>query len=599
MRRLVGLRVARARRRRREQLISSLVAQSPGDSTEHEVARLLPPRSAWSQYRPRRRERRDWGGQGPALVQRALVRGVLSELRRPSPRFRWVERLRSFVEEVQSTAAAWRPGRPFVPQQVVAIPKARAGNGERYRIVVAYSLRDTMICGGFAGYLRDLVEPLLGPTVLAFRGPRDRWQRDWTEADAPFLPQGVSPRAPVTHHDAIRLIEHVRRQAGDGSLWVSECDIEKFFDVVEHAVVREQLDELLPGGLRATDPRFQDFLDSFLDGYTYPRTARPRALQQLAAQGVSRPVLADPAAIRAKRGMPEISGSIGVPQGSALSCVLANVVLSAADAAVQDAMGSDGETSLYVRYCDDVVLLSREREACVEGMAAYTAALDRLRLPCHPPQPVPRYTPGFWSRKSKLTYCWGIGERDVPWLAFVGYQLHRGGRVRVRRATIDRELAKQRAVVRDLAARIQAELARARAGGRSSIPLPSLGFITRSVEQHLVAIGVGYPCPNTARPSPQSVSWVAGFEVLDELPVDRDWLRDLDRGRRAALAELRARLLAGAARGELQLGASAAPERLAGSGPRRSRGRGYRDGPELSYFRGFAGPEPDEDRSPH
>jgi len=580
------MRLARARRQRRDQLISALIAQAPGDAVDDDVSRLLPPRNAWHHYRPRRRERRDWEGQGPALLQKSLIRGVLRELRRPRPRYRWVERLHAFIEDVRAAALRWRPGTLFVPRQVVAIPKGRAGNGERYRVVVVYSLRDTMVCGGFAAHLRETVEPFLAPTVLAFRGPRDRWGRDWTGVDRPFLPEGVETRSPVTHHDAVRLIERFRRLAGGEEIWAAEADIEKFFDVVEHAVVRRELDSILPDGLRSTDTRFQDFLDSFLDGYTFPGTARPLALQQLERQGVPRPRLADPHRIRAATAMPAVVGAIGIPQGSALSCILANVVLSAADRAVEDTMGLDGETSLYVRYCDDVVLLARDRQTCEAGMTAYTETLAQLRLPCHEPKPVPRYSRGFWSGKSKLPYQWGSGDTQIPWLAFVGYQLHREGRIRVRRATIDRELKKQRSVVREIAGRLQNELDRVRKVGGTAVDLPSLQFITRSVEQHLVAIGVGYPCPNSVRPSRRSVSWVAGFELFREFPVDRDWLRDLDRGRKAALSELRGRLQAGAQRGEFQLGAIRAPERVREGKTRPSGSAGYRDCASLSYFRG-------------
>src|SRR5690606_31211487 len=102
---------------------------------------------------------------------------------------------------------------------------------------------------------------------------------------------------------------------------------------------------------------------------------------------------------------------------------------------------------------------------CREACDTYVSSLQRLRLPHHSLRSVDRY-PGsrgskgggpntfFWDTKSKAPYVWGDqgsgSGASVPWLAFVGYQIRRDGRVRVRKASIDKELYKQRRVATDI-----------------------------------------------------------------------------------------------------------------------------------------------------
>src|SRR5205085_613777 len=90
------------------------------------------------------------------------------------------------------------------------------------------------------------------------------------------------------------------------------------------------------------------------------------------------------------------SRNIGVPQGGAVSCVISNLVLDLADkriAAVKEQLGGD---ATYLRFCDDMILLSSSKSACRTAFETYLRTLEDLKLPYHPPHKVTFYDSEFW-----------------------------------------------------------------------------------------------------------------------------------------------------------------------------------------------------------
>ena len=69
---------------------------------------------------------------------------------------------------------------------------------------------------------------------------------------------------------------------------------------------------------------------------------------------------------------------LGVPQGGALSCIIANVVLDSVDrAAGLDVPHPD---KLFVRYGDDILLMHRSRKECEKLIEAYAEQLKKHKL---------------------------------------------------------------------------------------------------------------------------------------------------------------------------------------------------------------------------
>jgi hypothetical protein len=523
-------RIALARKNRQGQFPARAAglpvnSEQMDDPWQRELRELLPPRRHWPHAT--RRERCESKDRAETAVK-TLTWYVLRALSEDEPTYSWTKRLRRFLDGCKRDALSWDGSMVHKPRSIVPIPKERPGSGQKYRVVVTYSLRDGIIASGFAAYLGNAIDGALGDCCFASR-PRQNGKAK-------------------SHHDAVvGFREFAGQISKQTALWVAECDIQGFFDSVPHKVARARLRTMSAKTGATLDKRASAFLTSFLAGYDY-LSARKKATRQLRAQHVDRPILFKPKATLVKAGIEfDSQERHGIPQGSPLSGVIANAVLAAADDACLNELRGNGRWH-YARYCDDILLVSTDRGTCRLALRAYRRELRRLGLAHHRAVKVLPYCgrnmKRFWEGKSKRPYLWRSGETGpgVPWIGFLGYQLKRDGMLRIRRASIQREIAKQRKAVDDVIRCIRS--ARAKVPHRASHQIAPTRRIEHRVLMHLVAMGVGFPSGHSTSPPPYSLSWCNAYPLLQSGPVDLAPLEDLDRGRTLAMKVLRGKLVA-------------------------------------------------------
>lgn len=513
----------------------------------------------------------------PAATASLLAKFSITQLQSNPGRYQWSRNLRTFIDNVGQQVLGWSADHPFEPAEILPIPKKKPGSRQPYRVLARYSLTDSVISGAFSAYLRALIDPLLDKHCYAFRLPRNG--------------------SPLTHHDAVRdLRTFAVGQRARINLWVAECDIQGFFDAVSHDVAKAAVSGLLAERDVAIDPRLGAFMQSFLTGFEYEK-ARTLAEARLTAKGVANPVLFDPRSKINALNIPLPDGTrLGIPQGSAFSCIVANAVLSAADRRSRVRIGSHART-FYARYCDDIIVVSTNRRVATTALSGYMASLRDLKLPFHSPQVVttpasPRWwrtrsgrSAGrlFWKAKSKKPYLWTPPGATTgwPWIAFLGYHLRRDGKLRVRQSSVEKEVAKQRKAVDDILGGMCRSAWKRRDGHPHQIPRTPQ--ILQAATMHMVSIGVGYPVEHSIRPMENSVCWANGFKLLREGHFDSRALQTLDRGRGRALGALLGRV-AGLLRGGI------AKERKEKQPRNRSKGKQFRlsfAGRPLSYVAQF------------
>lgn len=139
---------------------------------------------------------------------------------------------------------------------------------------------------------------------------------------------------------AVARVESLLR---DGYQWIVEADIDSFFDHIDHPLLLARLDRLCPG-----EP----------------------LLLKLVRMWLSCPI-ADGDAPLAPR-------SAGVPQGSPLSPLLANLYLDDFDELLIDA------NHKLVRFADDFVILARNRERAEAALALSREVVENLALRLNP-----------------------------------------------------------------------------------------------------------------------------------------------------------------------------------------------------------------------
>jgi hypothetical protein len=188
---------------------------------------------------------------------------------------------------------------------------------------------------------------------------------------------------------------------------------------------------------------------------------------------------------------------IGVPQGGALSCLIANAVLHRGDKAIAQSKRQHGMPLLYLRYCDDMILIATTPSACAAACAAYQRTLRSLLLPVHPPQAVRHYDKQFWEEKSKCPYEWSV--TGVPWIQFVGYQVRHDALLRIRPSS----LKKQITAVTKTTDRLLNTLRRAHQDGQLLLTERGQGGLLDALTDRFNVLGRWIPRAGGARVLPQ------------------------------------------------------------------------------------------------
>ena len=221
---------------------------------------------------------------------------------------------------------------------------------------------------------------------------------------------------------------------------------------------------------------------------------------------------------------------IGVPQGGAISTLIANIIMDKVDRQV---MKNDDGKLFYARFCDDMVLIHPEQNICNKVLADYSKALKKVKLIGHKPSKIDEYSKEFWKSKSKEPYQWGDNVRgskktNVPWLSFVGYQISPDLQVRVRKSSIKNEITKQIKETGKVVSLLRNNNRNFRISEKS---------IKHRVRQRLLAMSVGKINIFDLKKEGQ-MCWTSGFRVLKENNFNKYQIKKLDRKRNAQLSRL-------------------------------------------------------------
>ena len=347
-----------------------------------------------------------------------------------------------------------------------------------------------------------------------------------------FAFRGRRNQVVPNHHDTIRKILDYREKHKDENIYVTECDLRKFFDTINHKIIEEKFEALLSNE--------SVNIDSF-----WKNRIRKIFLQYLKCYDFQRSVLSfnsDKGFFSARRcdgcqfgwidekQLIEIYGKnykdekIGVPQGGALSGFIANLVLDEIDTAMEKRNDCD---LLYIRYCDDMIMLHTDKDKLTDALNEYKRIIYKNKLFIHEPKLITTYGKKFYNVKSKLPYRWGDcrleQKNTVPWISFVGYQIGFNGEVRVREASIKKEVNKQKKVVNDSLRIINGDV---RDGGE----IISKNKIIRSVILRLQGMSVGH-LNLYSHEKNSSLCWANGFKALNNNPFSMTQMRYLDRNR--------------------------------------------------------------------
>ncbi len=496
---LIGLRLKDMRARHDCLFYYQISDAAPSEEAMREsgAANYLPPRRQW--IRPARADRA--GLNHDAVVRKGIWKTIATHLRGGTlDSTLWGQQLLSLHAEIQEAFNA-PENTVFTPPDVLLIKKAETG---KYRIMApCANIKERIISGILARYFEDLIESVLDDSCYSFRMNGQ------------------------TLHDAILNLQTYSQNNTDKMLYVAECDLRGFFDSLCHDVAIDAVKYLASIRHITIDPGAMVLLNSLLRSYSFPGYALPKALEKLKDNTTGCIDWLSPQE-RNKIYGKIADTAIGIPQGNPISPVLANAALTFADKQVKSVLGTEG---FYARYCDDIILLHPDRKICDSGLKAYYHAITKLRLPAHPAEIVVKYSKSHYNKKSRKPYPWGDDksmEKAMPWIQFVGYQLHRDGIIRIRKQSINN----QKMAINKVVATARKIVHKSK---KNNIPLKlDPKKIYCKVIMRLVRAGLGDRRPKAGTHPIAEPCWIDAFPLIERNPWTEKQMRELDRHREIA-----------------------------------------------------------------
>lgn len=446
---------------------------------------------------------------------------TIDYFRRKKPNEPFLKELDHFVSSIQDSISDpnYRIGRPTV------IPRLKGDRKSKENIcrpIAQYGLKDRLIIGMVNKYLTDIFDSYFYSGSHAFRS----------------IQIVDENRHTLTHQDSIQAIVEYKNEYKGKRLWVSECDISKFYDSVHHTIVKRQFRKLIskvkkdkPG---IYDERADMFFYKYLDSYSFVKDVRPLNNKGNEDYWIKKHKIpggrfgwVEKELIKNNVFKKVGNAKIGVPQGGAISGLIANIVLDYADSQV---LKLNLSNLLYVRFCDDMILIHPSKRICGEASKVYFEALKELHLVPHDfKSDLLNTSESFWSGKvkSKNPYKWSSNYADAfRWFGFVGYEINYSGDLRVRKSSLRKEKKKQREVIDRILKAVES-------GKRKSNR-----YILESAQNRLNGMSVGRITIKNYKTVENDMCWINGFKELTDNKHARAQLKGLDKYRAMQMSKL-------------------------------------------------------------
>lgn len=484
---------------------------------KHKVYKMTPPRREWIQLGERGRYATSARGakQTISTVDRTyksclwtIERDIINGVDKP-----YLRVLKGFIGEVRSKIQD--PNYKIGSPKTIPIfkKKSKTGGSDEYRPICLFSnLSDAIIIILANRYLSRLFDRYFYEDSLAFRPKRWFHGKETT----------------TFHHEAIKLVTEYLEHVKNRRVYVAECDMQKFYDTVDHEIVKYEYGRLL-GLVRESNPgvsfdAITKIFHSYLDCYTFTdnvwrKNKDPKFWSHYNVQ-YGKGTFGWVKEYQKRADSPRaLMPRVGVPQGGALSGLIANIVINRVDEKMVEKLKLKND--LYIRYCDDMLLLSTNRKRCNRLFRLYSKEIKRAKLVPHAPVNVEFGTSKYWDTKTKSVYQWVNNDllEGSRWIGFVGYEISRNGEVRIRKSSIKKEKRKQRRVVNDIF-RLTYR--------KHRVNDDSLEYSYRGT---LMSMAVGRVTLWNYITLKNEFCWVNGFRMLNDNPYVKTQVRDLDRCR--------------------------------------------------------------------
>ncbi|MDP2040003.1 MAG: reverse transcriptase/maturase family protein [Algoriphagus sp.] len=486
---------------------------------------ILPPRRKWVKLGKDSRIKEDLTTLSSTDKNILSLKKTISKYEFKSPTELWLLNLNNFIENIQFSithnAVSLTPPIVIPKLKEEKIKKTPDAIPNTCRPLCLFSLRDRIILSITNKFLTQLFDKYFLESSYAFRSIKNK-----------------SKTATLSHHDCIDEIIAIRKKAIKKSLWVVECDMEKFFDTVNHSIINKLYNKLLKRAisdfpllkLEVANNIFKEYLRSYCFNKNVPKSNNLEYWKSYKIPNGEFGWVGDHLLKYGYYKNLKIP-RIGIPQGGALSGLIANIVLHEADKNMKKLNVS------YLRFCDDMLVLSLLKNDAIKAKDVYVNSLKSLKLVPHKfPENENYYrelvskknVAEIWKKKSKGPYKWAsINEKGFEWIGFVGYEIDYQVNLRVRKKSLNKELSKQNETIQRIYHAIKTDCRR------------KPGYISESAINRLIGMAVGRVTLKNYKTIENDLCWKNGFKKLTPNKYLIQQVKHLDRNRNKLFYDLK------------------------------------------------------------
>ena len=435
----------------------------------------------------------------------------------------WYQNLRKYIFEIKLRVFQ-DENLSITPPTI--IPKEKEKGSTTMRPIANFCIDDKLILGLTNKYLTSKFDLVFLDNSTAFR-------------------QRIGVKKSPRHHDVIKEIKEYRVKHIGQPLYVAECDIKKFFDCVYHKIIVDRYEEI-KAQLNKLDihinERAEKIFNSYLKCYSFNKMVLSKNQDKsywmnFKKKPESQFGWSEHLVNKQKNG--EIDNElIGIPQGGALSGLIANIIMHNVDKKIVEYKESKYDSLLYKRYCDDMIIIHKDAKICQELFELYKTSLRENLLEYHEPISLPRrYGKLFWAEqaKSKNTYYWNEkpSPMEIPqskWLNFLGYMINYKGDLKIRKKSLDKQIQKHEKELRSVIFKLNEIKPEELKKNQYSI--------LYSFKCKLYSMAVGKVNLSNYKNEATKMCWGDGFKLIDNNKYLRKQLRKLDYSRGKTIGHL-------------------------------------------------------------
>lgn len=481
------------------------------DEEKLSIYALFPPRSKWCRVGKRRTD------MDSSQRNAFMLWATYCKAKKEKSEGSWFRRLQDKIAYIRYLAL--HPGTAMEsPKVQMLFKKTESDNVVICCPVCKFDLDVKIVLSIYNKFLTEVLDEEFLDYSFAFRKPKEGEQ--------------------FQHLNAIKELVRYRKEHLGQILYVSECDMQKFYDTLDHNIVKARFNMLMDkvkskGAISHDDYKcakrwFYNYIDCFdfyRDVFSYNSKKDDSIWNSIRKQYKGKEYKVEWVKKLECEKKAKPYKRKGIPQGGALSGLIANIMMHYVDLSIHNVIGS--KDVAYLRFCDDMILVTPEASLASKVLDVYNARLKSSRLHPHPLESMEfKHMKDFWDGKSRGPYKWGEHGHDIfPWITFVGVDINWRGEVRVRKKSYQRQLTKQHTVVWDLLSQYR----------KGKAPRYCMNTILESLRNRLIGMSVGRVTLWNYSKYENVHCWLSAFPILDKNKWAVAQLKGMDRHREKEL----------------------------------------------------------------